>query len=48
MRELNPEEWKNIVGLMKGTAVWDEVVRKYPELKTDDEIVSSAKPTVPT
>ena len=28
MRELNPEEWKNIVGLMKGTAVWDEVVRK--------------------
>ena len=38
MRELNPEEWGNIVGLMKGTGVWDEVKRLYPELKTDDEI----------
>ena len=38
MREVNPEEWRNIVGLMKGTWVWDEVKRTYPELKTDDEI----------
>ena len=38
MRELNPKEWKNIVELMNGTAVWDEVKRLYPELKTDDEI----------
>ncbi len=38
IREQNPKEWKNIVELMKGTAVWDEVVRTYPELKTDDAI----------
>lgn len=38
MREVNPEEWRNIVGLMKGTGVWYEVKRTYPELKTDDEI----------
>ena len=38
LREQNPKEWKNIVELMKGTAVWDEVVRTYPELKTDDAI----------
>lgn len=38
MREVNPEEWRNIVGLMKGTGVWDEVKRTYPELKTEDEI----------
>ena len=38
MRELNPGEWANIVGLMKGAAVWKEVERRYPELKTDDEI----------
>ena len=38
MRELNPKEWRNIVELMKGTAVWDDVKRLYPELKTDDAI----------
>ena len=38
MRELNPEEWANIVGLMKGTTLWDEVRQRYPELKTEDEI----------
>ncbi len=34
----NPEEWKNVVELMKGTSVWEEVRKSYPELKTDDEI----------
>ena len=38
LRERNPKEWKNVVELMKGTDVWDEVVRTYPELKTDDDI----------
>ncbi len=38
LRGGNAEEWKNVVGLMKGTSVWDEVKRLYPELKTDDEI----------
>ncbi len=38
LRAGNAEEWRNVVGLMKGTSVWDEVKRLYPELKTDDEI----------
>ena len=38
LRERNPKEWKNVVELMKGTSAWDEVVRTYPELKTDDAI----------
>ena len=38
LRERKSKEWKNVVELMKGTEVWDEVVRTYPELKTDDEI----------
>ncbi len=38
LRGGNAEEWKNVVGLMKGTSVWDEVKRLYPELKMDDEI----------
>ncbi len=37
LRGGNAEERKNVVGLMKGTSVWDEVKRLYPELK-DDEI----------
>ena len=35
---MNPEAWNDIVQLMKGTSVWDEVKSLYPELKTDDEI----------
>ena len=38
LRERKPKEWQNVVELMKGTDVWDEVVRTYPELKTDDDI----------
>lgn len=38
LRERKPKEWQNVVELMKGTDVWDEVVRTYPELKTDDTI----------
>ena len=38
LKRNNPKEWQNVVGLMKGTSVWDEVKRIYPELKTDDEI----------
>ena len=37
-RRVNPKEWKHIVELMKGTSVWNEVKRGYPELRTDDEI----------
>ena len=38
LRSGNPKEWENVVGLMKGTPVWDEVKKRYPELETDDEI----------
>ena len=38
LRSSNQEEWKNVVDLMKGTPVWEEVKRNYPELTTDDEI----------
>lgn len=38
LRNGNPKEWRNVVGLMKGTPVWDEVKKRYPELETDDEI----------
>ena len=38
IRQVNQEEWKNIVSLMKGTTLWDEVKKNYPELTTDDDI----------
>lgn len=38
MQKLNPKEWENIVKLMKGTPIWEEVKRNYPELTTDNEI----------
>ena len=38
LRQANPEEWNNIVELMKGTPVWESVKNEYPELETDDEI----------
>ena len=38
LREVNREEWDNVVKLMKGTKAWDEVKRLYPELKGDDEV----------
>lgn len=39
IRKVNPEEWKNIVRLMKGVKdVWRAVERDYAELKTEDDI----------
>lgn len=38
LRGQNPKEWQNIAELMKGTSVWDEVKKRYPELNTDDDI----------
>lgn len=43
MREKNPEEWQNIVNMMKDTPeVWNYVRREYPHLHTDDEIADEA------
>ena len=38
LRSGNPKEWQNVVGLMKGTSIWEEVKKRYSELNTDDEI----------
>ncbi|MGN0207351.1 MAG: hypothetical protein ACI4BC_08900, partial [Muribaculaceae bacterium] len=38
MRKANPEEWNNIIELMRGTNEWEKVKKNYPELTTDDEI----------
>ena len=41
----NAKEWKNVVELMKGTKVWEEVKKTYPELETDDEIADEVLAT---
>lgn len=41
----NAKEWQNVVGLMKGTSVWEEVKELYPELKSDDEIADEVLAT---
>ena len=45
LRAENKKEWQNVVDLMKGTSVWDEVKRTYPELKTDDDIADEVLAT---
>ena len=45
LRQSNAKEWANVVGLMKNTAVWEEVKKRYPELKTDDEIADEVLAT---
>ena len=45
LRKANPEEWRNIVGLMKDSPVWEEVKERYPELRTEDEIADEVLAT---
>mgnify|MGYP006987710768 CR=1 FL=1 len=45
LKTCNPKEWQNIVSLMKGTSVWNEVKKLYPELKSDDEIADEVLAT---
>ena len=45
LKSANAKEWQNVVGLMKGTKVWDEVKALYPELKSDDEIADEVLAT---
>ena len=40
LRSGNPKEWQNVVGLMKGTGIWEEVKKRYSRLNTDDEIAN--------
>ena len=45
LRSANAKEWGNVVGLMMGTSVWNEVRERYPELKGDDEIADEVLAT---
>ena len=45
LRSANAKEWENVVGLMRGTSVWNEVRERYPELKSDDEIADEVLAT---
>ena len=45
LRSANAKEWENVVGLMRGTSVWNEVSGRYPELKSDDEIADEVLAT---
>lgn len=39
LRQRNPQEWQNIVQMMKETPeVWNYVIQNYPHLKTHDQI----------
>ena len=43
LRQRNPQEWQNIVQMMKDTPeVWNYVIQTYPHLKTDDQIADEA------
>lgn len=45
LKSANAKEWQNVVGLMKGTKVWDEVKALYPELKSEDDIADEVLAT---
>lgn len=45
LRENNPKEWNNIVGLMKGTTLWNQVKRDYPELMTESDVADEVLAT---
>ena len=45
LRQANPAEWQNVVALMKGTPVWDDVKKRYPELTTDEDIADEVLAT---
>ena len=43
LRQRNPQEWQNIVQMMKATPeVWNNVRQNYPTLRTDDQIADEA------
>lgn len=43
LRQRNPQEWQNIVQMMKETPeVWNYVIQNYPHLKTHDQIADEA------
>lgn len=46
LRQQNPEEWKNIVSIMKSeTELWNKMKENYPHLETDDEVADEVLAT---
>ena len=45
LRENNPKEWNNIVGLMDGTTLCNQVKRDYPELMTESDVADDVLAT---
>ena len=40
LRRVNPAEWKNVKGLLRGTPIWEETKRLYPELADDEDALA--------
>ena len=40
LRRVNPAEWENVKGLLRGTPIWEETKRLYPELSDDEDALA--------
>lgn len=40
LRRVNPAEWENVKGLLRGTPIWEETKRLYPELANDEDALA--------
>jgi len=40
LRRVNPAEWENVKGLLRGTPIWEETERLYLELSDDEDALA--------
>ena len=40
LRRVNPAEWGNVKDLLRGTPIWEETKRLYPELSDDEDALA--------
>ena len=40
LRRVNPDEWENVKDLLRGTPIWEETKRLYPELADDEDALA--------
>ena len=40
LRRVNPAEWENVKDLLRGTPIWEETERLYPELADDEDALA--------
>lgn len=40
LRRVNPAEWENVKDLLRGTPIWEETKRLYPELADDEDALA--------